>query len=157
MDLYHATTQEFNDGDIITSNTSSAFYVNATTEMDLRRPPNAPARKTALYCADSPEFACYFLLKQQVDIKDINIYKVKADDSWRAVFSLTHAIEKKINNSSDIKNQVSEYWSPSKKWNFYEYLTPSFEILNKVNSPRINNTIMYIKYDDDFHLAASIS
>jgi len=157
MELYHASTKVFCIGDEIKSAAVSSFYEEATDAMDSGRPVNAPARKTALYSADSAEFALYFMLKQRVCRSEINLYRVEVKDPWKAVFSITHVIHRRIKQRRKISSLISEYWSPTKDWQFYEYLSPSFMVIDKMDHPVIDMIGMGFKSRKDYDLADSIS
>ncbi len=157
MKYFHATTESLNDGQILTSSNPSSFYPNATQAMDNNRPDNAPERRTSFYTADSPEFAYYFLLKQGKSKDEINVYRVETEPPWKAVFSLTHAIQKKLQNNESVSAAIDEYWSPTKEWKFFEYLSSSIKIIEKVEISTINETLMLVSYQNDFDRASKIS
>lgn len=157
MELYHASIKVFSIGDEIKSGAASSFYEEATDAMDSSRPENAPARKTALFSADSAEFALYFMLKQRICKSEINLYRVKVKDPWKTVFSITHVIHRRIEQRKNISSLVSEYWSPTKDWQFFEYLSPSFMVIDKMDHPVINTIAMKFKSLQDHDLADSIS
>jgi len=142
MDLYHASKSKFSVGDIIKGNNTSNFYLIATTAMDSQKPDGLPARKTALYCTDSPEFAVYYLRMQEVDINQINLYRVHVSAHHKAPFSITHVLENKIKANIDVTELINEYWSPSKDWNYYEYLTEEFEVKEIIDKPKLNEILI---------------
>ncbi len=156
MELYHASRKVFSIGDEIKSGAVSSFYEEATDAMDAGRPENAPARRTALYSADSAEFAFYFMLKQGVCKSEINLYRVKVKDPWKAAFSITHVIHRRIEQRKNINSLVSEYWSPTKDWQFYEYLSTSFIVIDKMDHLVIDTVAMMFKSLQDHDLADSI-
>jgi hypothetical protein len=157
MNYYHATLREYKKWEIVTATASTAAYENATEAMDAKRPKNSQARKTALYCADSPEFAVYYQIKQGRDVNDVNLYQVKVDKPCKTVFAITNAIENKLNNNEDIEALIKEYWSPTMQWKVYEYLASSFEVVKKIDIPRINEIAMFQIYQNDFDLVSNIS
>jgi hypothetical protein len=157
MELFHASRKNFKIGQIIPSGNSSTFYPLASSAMDASKPNGAPARKTALYCADSEEFAVYFLKMEKVPEDEINLYKVKVNTFHRAPFSITHVVEKKLNNGDSVDALINEYWNSNKDWNYYEYLVPDFEVIELLEKPALNEMILVHKGGQDHDLAKSIS
>jgi len=159
MELYHASNKVFSIGDKITPEGVSSFYEKATDTMDSGRPKSAPARKTALYSADSLDFAFYFMLKQGICEKEINLYKVEVKDPWKAAFSITHIIHRRLEQGKNTNSLVREYWSPTKDWQFYEYLSISFVVIDEMEHIPANmmwRTEMQFKALRDYDLAESI-
>lgn len=157
MILFHASREELTEGAEIISAASSCSYELASIEIDKNRPDTATARKEALYSADTPEFAFYFMMMQKVSADDIKLYRVEAKVIWKAVFSITSAVNKRLQNGKAIESLVDEYWNPTKNWNFYEYLSPSFTVIEKIKNPKHKEYIMQDKYNRDYDLASSIS
>lgn len=157
MEYYHASKTVFSIGEEIISGAISPFYPEASDALDSHRPKNAPARKTALYSADSLEFAFHFLIKQNVCKSAINLYKVKAKDPWQAVFSIPHAVQKRIVEGQNIDTLIAEYWEPTEKWNFYEYLSTSFVVIEQLKHPDIFYFEMSMKGLSDHELIDKVS
>lgn len=157
MELFHASRKIFKTGEIITGGNISTFYPAASNAIDARKPNNAPARRTALYCADSAEFAVYFLKMEKVPENEINLYKVNVNTFHRAPFSITHVVDKKLNTGDGVNALVEEYWKPEKDWNYYEYLVPEFKIVAILVKPKLNETILVHRSGQDHDLAKSIS
>lgn len=145
MEYYHASRSVFSIGEEIFSGSVSSYYPEAADALDSKRPKNAPARKTALYSADSLEFAFHFLIKENVCKSAINLYKVKVKDPWQAVFSIPHAIQMRIIEGQDIVKLIAEYWEPTENWNFYEYLSTSFVVIEQLKHPDIFEFEMSMK------------
>ena len=157
MELFHASVDELKVGDVIKSSRSSSFYPAASTEMDLHKPLGAPSRTRALYCADSDQFAVYFLMMENVLKEDIKLYKVKVKSFHKAPFAITHVIEGKLNKSEDVSNLIKEYWFPSKNWHFYEYLTMEFEVIAIIDLPWVDQIVISHQGGLDNAMAKTIS
>ena len=157
MELYHATRNVFSIGEEIISNSLSPYYPEASDALDSLRPDNAPARINALYSADSSAFAYYFLIKQNVCKSEINLYKVKVQDPWQAVFSIPHVIQRRIEKGQNIDSLINEYWDPTENWEFYEYLSTSFVITDQLDHPNIFKFEMQIKALSDSKLTDKFS
>lgn len=157
MELFHASKRIFSIGEVVPSGNISTFYPVASNEMDGRKPNDAPSRRTALFCADSEEFAVYFLKMEKVPEDEINLYKVKVNTFHRAPFSITHVVEQKLNSGESVEALIEEYWNPNKEWNYYEYLVPEFEVIEILQKPALNEIILVHRSTQDHALAKSIS
>lgn len=156
MEYYHASRTIFSIGEEVISGELSPYYPKASEVLDSCRPKDAPARKTSLYTSDSIEFAFYFLKKQRVCLNDINLYKVDVKDPWRAVFSIPHSIETRIAEGGDVDTLIAEYWSPTQDWNFFEYLSRSFIVTEKLPHPEISDPEMLFMAMSDSDLIDKI-
>lgn len=157
MEFYHASRKELPIGEEMRSGVVSLYYEEATEALDSNRPEGAPSRKTALYSADSLEFALYFLIKQNVCKRAINLYKVKIKDPWKSVFSIPHIVQRRIEEGKNIVTLIKEYWEPTKNWQFYEYLSTSFVVIEQMNYPVIFDFEMKMKGLRDHELADQFS
>jgi hypothetical protein len=157
MEFYHASKRALPIGEEIRSELVSVYYEEATKALDVNRPQNAPARKTALYSADSLEFALYFLIKQKVCKSAIKLYKVKVEHPWRAVFSIPHVVQRRIEEGKNVFTLIKEYWEPTKNWEFYEYLSTSFVVIEEMDHPVIFDFEMQMKGLHDHELADQFS
>ncbi|MBA7657100.1 hypothetical protein ES703_65031 [subsurface metagenome] len=157
MEFYHASKMALPIGEEIRSGVVSLYYEEATEALDSNRPESAPARKTALYSADSLEFAFYFLIKQNVCKSAINLYKVKVKHPWKAVFSIPHIVQRRIEEGKNIVTLINEYWEPTKNWQFYEYLSTSFVVIEQMDHPVIFDFEMKMKGLRDHELADQFS
>jgi hypothetical protein len=156
VEYYHASRKKFSIGEEVISGELSPYYPNASDVLDSCRPKDAPARKTSLYTSDSIEFAFYFLKKERVCLNNINLYKVDVKDPWRAVFSIPHAIETRIAEGREVNTLIAEYWSPTQDWNFFEYLSRSFIVSEKLPHPEISDPEMLFLAMSDSNLIDTI-
>ncbi|OCH19268.1 hypothetical protein [Aliivibrio logei] len=157
MKFYHATTGQLSIGKQLYSSRQSSFYPRASMEMDKSKPNGVIGRKNALYCTNNEEFAVIFLMKQSVSLRNINLYEVKPNTPCKCPFAITHRVELKLQSGDCVEQLIKEYWAPSLSWEYYEYLTDSFEVVQQVNIPSIEQTMFNIIYDSDVRKAAGIS
>ncbi|WP_028863981.1 hypothetical protein [Psychromonas aquimarina] len=157
MKYYHATKDELPIGKKVKSTRNNSFYKNASKEMDKLKPLNAPGREKALFLADDAEFAVYFLMKNGVEISEINLYEVEPECEHKAPFVLTHKVEKRLQDKQSVESLIAEYWNPQLKWGFYEYLTLSFTVKKRVSLPEIDESFVFPLYDCDVRQAEKIS
>ena len=153
MEFYHASKDVLPIGKELKSKSILRYYEEATVVLDSKRPKGAPAKKTSLFSSDSLEFALYFLLKQNIHKKAIKLYKVELKNQWKAVFSITHIIQRRLEKGKNIDLLIKEYWEPTRNWKFYEYLSPSFIVIEQMNHPILDEIEMKFKSMHDHNLA----
>ena len=76
MNYYHATKVSLVNGETVKSLYKNSVYEDASFEMDKNKPANVIGREYALYVADDPEFAVYYLLKEGVPLSEILLFEV---------------------------------------------------------------------------------
>lgn len=159
MPLYHASTHQFAPGTVLTPQGPSA-YPNASQLIDVHRPDTAPARASAVFAAEEPEFAAYYLARQGVPHEDIRLYEVLMPDHHRAPFSLTHAIDRRIASQRNPEKQIQEYWNPTSRWNFWECFGPQAQVIRSVPTPSKHKVelvgIAYLRPLNDYDIASDL-
>ena len=134
MDFYHATKSKLNVNRVITSDRSNTNYIDTSLEMDKFAPSSAARRSNALFLADAPERALFFLKNQNGTKHTQNyVYKVTASNTHQVPFVLTHVIESILGRNESAIAHIKEYWTPTKEWKFYEYLTMTFTVVEELS------------------------
>lgn len=156
MPLYHASTRQFPPGTALTPQGPSA-YPNASQLMDAHRPNSVPARASAVFAAETPEFAAYYLALQGIPHEDIRLYEVSMPNHHRAPFSLTHAIDRRTTSHGNTQRQIQEYWNPTGNWNFWEFFGPQAQVIRSVPTPPEHEVelvrIAYLRPGNDYDIA----
>jgi hypothetical protein len=157
MELYHASRATHSVGDALKGGRPTIFYPDATDAIDSVRVCGSLRRKEALYCADSAEFAVYFLMTQSTsDSLGIHLYKVAVQETHKAPFAITHAVHKRLGKGLGVESLIKEYWNPREDWKHFEYLTMAFEVVEKMAIPSIPAIAYSHTYGLDQDLAAKI-
>lgn len=149
MQLFHASIKDYSPGQKIVATSQTSFYPLAINAINGAKPPSLPARDICLCATDDLSFAYLFAIKQNWPRNEIRIYKVNMDKFHKAPMAIVHAVQRRIEKSEDISALLSEYWSPTHKWNYSECIGPQMEIVSKVSAPNIDEIIMNITYQVD--------
>lgn len=156
MRLFHACEYDYSHGQQIVATSQSAFYPLAVSALDRAKPIGLPSRGICLCATDDLAFAYLFAMKQQWPRDGIRLYEVEMEYFHRAPMAIVHAIQRRLENSEDISALLSEYWSPKRKWHYFECFGPEMEIVRPIGAPSINETIMGLNYQGDANAAACL-
>lgn len=156
MRLFHASQNTYSPGQLIVATSQSTFYPLAIPALDQAKPSGLPSRDICLCATDDLAFAYLFAIKQQWPSNGIRLYEVKMDKFHRAPMAIVHAIQRRLESSKDISALLSEYWSPTLKWHYFECIGPQMEIVGSVSAPSINEILMGLNYQGDANAAAGL-
>lgn len=156
MRLFHASQNNYSTGQRIIATSQSSFYPLAVPALDQAKPSGLPSRDICLCATDDLAFAYLFAIKQRWPTNGIKLYEVKMDKFHRAPMAIVHAIQRRLENSQDISALLFEYWSPKKRWHYFECIGPQMEIISPVSAPYLNEMVMSINYQDDAYAASSL-
>lgn len=141
IELFHITCVEYQIG-IVNPIEDLSFYHNSTLNdyrswindfLDENSPEGFPSRKRTFYACDTI-LNCKALKSTIIANSDCvpKIYKVKMNNPKKAPMALvTRLLQLGNDNPSNI-NLANEYWTPTKDWRFYEYLSEEMEILEEI-------------------------
>ncbi len=155
--LYHATTRDFELGQIVRANLPVQQYPNAVDALEAAKPPGAPSRATCVFATENAAFAVLYQLGQQIELEKIRLYRVELQQSVHAPFAAIHRIERLLSEGASAAALIAEYWNPTLAWKFFEYFGPSMVVMERVDLPIINEFVMRISYGRDFDLASTFS
>jgi len=157
MIYYHATRVSLANGETVKSLYKNSVYEDASFEMDKNKPANVIGREYALYVADDPEFAVYYLLQEGVPLSEIFLFEVIPQQPYKAPFAITNQVHIRLNCNRCVSNLVNEYWNLSNGWSFNEYLTGTFDVVKQLKIPDIDESFLFTMYNCDVMKAESIS
>lgn len=135
MVIYHATTSNFSEGQVIVATWPARHYQSAVAALELVRPPALASRDVCVFASESAAFAARFLMGQGVDPSSMNLYEVQIPDGVRAPFAVVHQLESRIKMGRPAATLTGEYWAPSASWNHYEIFGACMQIVRQVTLP----------------------
>lgn len=150
MILFHVTTENYKVGDNITveafHDDFSYYHTNSPWSfineyLDETKPDNEPSRAKCIYAFASLAHCAAFVRKKD----NSNFYKVELNSGGHHPMCLTDAIRKTSDTESKHAMRT-EYWNPTKKWKFNEYLGTEMSILEKIE----NVPAGYFRIQDDY-------
>ena len=138
--FYHASKLEFKEGD---SFSTKNFNGDVTTDhakrsleeqkvnilMDALRPEGVDSRVKSIFLFKKIEHCLAYIKSQK---EQLFIYEVNPLSPYFGGFPF--CLVNKVYNAPamDLKEKIiKEYWEPSQKWKFNEYLTQSIQIIEK--------------------------
>jgi hypothetical protein len=153
MRLYHASRLDYAPGRQIIATSQSSFYPLAVPALNAAKPAAMPSRDVCLCATDDIGFALLFALTQKWPYEHIRLYEVGMSVFHRGPMVLVHTVQRRLENSLDVSTLTSEYWSPQRRWKYFECIGPEMEIIGAVELPTINEVIMRANYDSDIREA----
>lgn len=141
MPLFHVSTEEYKIGQIILSSNFNITnnYKNAIQNhrnwiddfLDSIKPEFAPERKKSLFAFDSLKNCKAYSINSPK--KSLHYYEVKMKDFTSCPMCLIDAFI--INDNVNNKKIAIEYWYPTKKWKFLEFLSTEMKVIKKMKEP----------------------
>lgn len=140
--LYHATTDLLIPGDTLISRVSdlpNEPYRRAMEELLAKRcPEGRPLRMSSWFACDTPRLAAKYLDAQMSFGADKEtrkgqprLYAVEMDPSSKQPMVLVNAVALKLSEGKTniAMSLADEYWTSTKDWKFWEYLSPEIVVL----------------------------
>jgi hypothetical protein len=122
------------------------------TRLNDARPENAPARELTFYACGQLAHCYGFAHKIVCPNGAMKYYKVEMIDPVKAPMCLTDRIHTLGRSHSSIDAIVAEYWNPTLKWSYYEYLSAEMKIIGLV-TPSMEDRVSQGAYNNDRELA----
>jgi hypothetical protein len=162
--FYHASSQIFKNGDLLTNPSPVTTGPNAVRELQAARPPGAPARDACFFACENPENAVRFLeaeraWKGTLASQHTHVYTVQFPAGlWKGPMAIIGAIEKRVAAGAPPFNRlVTEYWTQTLTWQFFEVFGPEMLIVSSVSAPSFASLCAAtIRYQGDHSQAASL-
>ena len=141
MMLYHATLESFEIGRTYTADKITPYHRqnelngNAWVEVLLNqnKPENAPERQYTFFACDCIE-NCYAYISSKYPYRnaEYKFYCVEMQNPVSGVMCLVDMLFKLGNTNPNLNTVVAEYWYPTKKWKFLEFLSQEMKVLATV-------------------------
>ncbi|MDR1201382.1 MAG: hypothetical protein LBL58_07115 [Tannerellaceae bacterium] len=141
MELFHTTKCVYNIGDIIKIANFTGdycnYHINSNNSwindfLDETKPAEEPPRRKCIYSFSLLRH-CAAYIGQREDATEYNFYKIEINAQAAHPMCLTDVIRKAPNTGLRTKLR-SEYWHPTKKWRFKEFLGTEMVILEKIET-----------------------
>jgi hypothetical protein len=98
--------------------------------LEATRNGRASARQRAVYAANTPGNAAYFLMVQpNLENKPLRLYEVSLPHQSPSPMALIGYIDGRGTGFSALAACVEEYWTPTKDWEFLEYVVPAMTVV----------------------------
>lgn len=137
MELYHASRHPLHIGLTLDSRRRCISQF-AERALESARPDICHSRLTSFFASDVPADAWHYLAKELENepraILNARLYRVSMSDFQRRPMALVDAIEKRRDDPC-VSHMAREYWTPSSKWKFWEYLGPQMTPLEEIEQP----------------------
>ncbi|MDL2257206.1 hypothetical protein LJC06_03265 [Bacteroidales bacterium OttesenSCG-928-I14] len=160
MESFHTTKCVYNVGDVIKVADYIGDYCNYHVNsddswindfLDETKPTEEPPRRKCIY-AFSLLSHCAAYIGQRKDSAEYNFYKVEINTQSAHPMCLTDVI--RIASSIGIQTRLrNEYWYPTKKWKFNEFLGTEMIILEKIETVPPGFFLIQGDYSDDIKMA----
>lgn len=160
MELYHATTQPLQIGEILCVDKfdggTTHYYQNldATQKelerlFDMKRPEEYCSRKKAIFLFDNPSY-CFHYAQSQYKDKKVYVYKVEAADSLIGFpICLIKEAYKRYKSQNNFDSCITEYWNPQLQWNVKEYLASCAKVMEECQNTANAIFIASMQYNID--------
>jgi hypothetical protein len=146
--LYHATTDLLTPGDTLISRASdfpSEPYRRALEELLAKRcPEGRPHRMSSWFACETPRLAAKYLdaqisfgVDKEARKGQPRLYAVEMDPSSKQPMVLVSAVALKLSaRESNIASWLAdEYWTSTKEWKFWEYISPEIVVVEECSWP----------------------
>ncbi len=138
--LYHASTEEYDLGDVISGEDRQVPENKAWIEdvFEQYRPNGLVSRRCALFAGrNGADCVKYLKTQRDYDGTPIHLYRVEMEASGPHPMALIGAVEKRGHEHPDVLNIVKEYWqpTPTHQWCVYEYLGQNMKVVKKLRIP----------------------
>lgn len=109
-------------------------------EFERRRRGRSLSRLTALFAgADAADCVQFLRAQRDYDNVPVHLYRVDMPVSGHHPMALVDAVRRKAGHTNIIDKIVEEYWQPTLKWRFWEYLGQTMTVVEELPLP---DTIM---------------
>lgn len=160
IELYHVSESRLEDNTILklTNNDETYYYqknkVNGKNLVDDilndSKPIDAPMRNQTFYSFDSIDNCAAYAKNNYY--KNTYYYRVKMLNPVKAPMCITDLILKLTNDTTKQINAVKEYWNPTQKWKFNEYLSMEMTIIESVKETFLAKARGAVNYHHDLDL-----
>jgi hypothetical protein len=106
-------------------------------QLDLHRPRHITPHVSSFYACDLLENCQAFIGTKKIDSKSPTYYRVDMDSYQGYPMVLTDRIKKVGLASPRLEELINEYWTPTKKWKYLEYLNSMMTIIKKLPLPNV--------------------
>lgn len=153
MRLFHITDKVFENGDVINaSDFGDACYYHQNNPqyawindvLDAGKDAECPPRKRCIYAFDKPGHCLAFNNKP-----DLHCYLVDMNAYGGFPMVLTDKMRRVGQNYERIGELVNEYWHPTRKWRFNEYLGEKIVIIEEIAPKKMLCVASKMQYDCD--------
>ena len=150
MKLYHVSCnlyevgQKFNPKSVTPYHSKKVVKGEGWGDLKLNefKPEGAPRRDQCYYAFDSLENCSAFMDSEKCLTEGgPYYYEVKMTNPVGAPMRLNQVILKKGKDSDKIESIALEYWNPTLKWKFMEYLSSEMEIIDRIDAPDIKGKL----------------
>ena len=162
MELFHVSCNEYKVGDICFVKEETPYFKakKATGQewvdlfLNCNKQEDAPFREFTLYAFDFIGNCSAFFGSRKCESGYPFYYKVEMENPVIAPMCLTDLITKEGKSSTKLNQISEEYWTPTLRWNFYEYLSNEMKILEILKPPTtIQTSAGKFKYGNDIELS----
>jgi hypothetical protein len=168
IDGFHVTKTRYHAGQVAQVGTGQSTHFYAGLEMadnlageerlERHRPDGAPCRRSCIYVFQSLETCSFYGSTQHPDA-EVYYYRVRMTGAVKAPMVLVDAIRRQVDPSaSQVERMAREYWSPTRDWQVWEYLTETVEVMEEVQPLAANSSAVMMaqcSYQSDHELAKS--
>lgn len=154
MKLFHITNKEYQIGEVVSVDAFEneiCFYHQMHKEhqwindyLDLYRPAECPSRKRCIYAFDKPGHCFAFLF--DAPVAGYHCYEIEMNALGGFPMILTGKLNNYKGNDGLLKAMADEYWNPTQKWRFCEYIGTEMTIISKVKKDPIMCTTSGYEY-----------
>jgi hypothetical protein len=162
MELYHVSFVAYTAGQTYPAPNPIEYHLKSiqrgegwiNEKLDEQSPDGYPLRVASFYACSVLENCQAFIGNKRIEDRTPIFYKVEMDCSLGFPMVLIDRIRKLGHASGLIDTCISEYWTPTREWQYLEYLSPSMTIIEILPVPE---SLMANKgrmnYNADFELA----
>lgn len=147
MFLYHITNKEYHIGQVVNVRDfdgESIYHQELENNQKIineflsaNRPEGEPSRQFCFYAFEKPEYCIYFREKEMIAGQTLHLYSCVMNSEQGHPMILVNQFQKVTEDKWT--ELCKEYWKPSKKWYFLEYLADEMHIIEELTLRDFNN------------------
>jgi len=162
MELYHVSFREYTAGQTYTAPNPIEYHLRSVRRnegwinevLDEKRPTGYPSRIASFYACSELENCHAFIGNKKNGDRNPIFYKVEMDCDLGFPMVLIDRMRNLGQASGLIDTFISEYWAPTHKWEYLEYLSPSMTINEILPVPKLLMASKgQMNYNADFEIA----
>lgn len=160
LELYHISCIEYKNGETAPLQNVNSYHLLTVQQgigwvndfLDIKRPTGAPSRIRSYYACDTIRNCIGYGRNKQCENGGPFLYKVAMKNPRKVPMSLVNTILRKREGNALNDQIADEYWTPTREWKYYEYLSEEMKIIERLEILQEyyqNNASMLIGLDQD--------